>query len=173
MVLNEYNNLVVKCYAGDLLDAKVDIIFHVTNCMGVMGAGIAYNIKNKWTKVFNEYKKYVETNGSTNCLGTYQMVDITDYAHTQASQVVNIFGEYTPSRNKRAIEYDETLNALEMFRDDIIKTYKNDKKVVLGFPYLFGCGLAGGDWRIMKSIIFSVFEKYSDKVEIHFYKLKN
>ena len=57
MVLNEYNNLVAKCYAGDLLDAHVDIIFHVTNCMGVMGAGIAKSIKNKWPKVFTEYKK--------------------------------------------------------------------------------------------------------------------
>jgi O-acetyl-ADP-ribose deacetylase (regulator of RNase III) len=172
MVLNEYNNLVAKCYAGDLLDARVDIIFHVTNCMGVMGAGIAKSIKNKWPKVFTEYKKYLDENTASKSIGTYQSVDITEYAHTKASQVVNIFGEYSPSRTKRAIEYDETLNALEMFRDDIIKTYKNDKKVVLGFPYLFGCGLAGGDWRIMKSIIFSVFEKYSDKVEIHFYKLK-
>ena len=54
MVLNEYNNLVAKCYAGDLLDARVDMIFHVTNCMGVMGGGIAKSIKNKWPKVFTE-----------------------------------------------------------------------------------------------------------------------
>ena len=170
MVLNEYNNLVAKCYAGDLLDARVDIIFHVTNCMGVMGAGIAKSIKNKWPKVFTEYKKYLDENTPSKSIGTYQSVDITEYAHTQASQVINIFGEYNFSKTKRAIKYDSVLTALEMFCKDFLDNYKDNKKIILGFPFLFGCGLAGGDWRIMKSVIFSVFEKYTDKVEIHFYK---
>lgn len=32
---------------GNLLDAKTDVIAHQVNCQGVMGAGIALQIKNK------------------------------------------------------------------------------------------------------------------------------
>ena len=119
---------------------------------------------------FTEYKKYLDENTASKSIGTYQSVDITEYAHTKASQVINIFGEYSFSKTKRAIKYDSVLTALEMFCKDFLDNYKDNKKIILGFPFLFGCGLAGGDWRIMKSIIFSVFEKYTDKIEIHFYK---
>ena len=170
MELKDYNKLIVNTYNGDLLDAHVDFIFHVTNCMSVMGAGIARSIKNKWPIVYYEYKEYLKTNTSSKSLGTYQAVNITEYAHTHASYVVNIFGEYNFSKTKRAIKYDSVLTALEMFCKDFLDNYKDNKKIILGFPFLFGCGLAGGDWRIMKSIIFSVFEKYTDKIEIHFYK---
>ena len=170
MVLNEYNNLVAKCYAGDLLDAHVDFIFHVTNCMSVMGAGIARSIKNKWSIVYDEYKEYLKTNTPSKSLGTYQAINITEYAHTHASYVVNVFGEYSFSKTKRVIEYDKVLTALESFCEDYLDNYVGEKKIILGFPYLFGCGLAGGDWRIMKQIILTTFEKYSDKVEIAIYK---
>lgn len=171
MILNDYNKLNAELYNGDLLDAPVDFIFHVTNCMGVMGAGIARSIKYKWPKVYDEYKVYLKTNTPSKSLGTYQTVDITDYAHTYTSQVVNVFGEYNFSKSKRVIEYDKVLNALESFCKDYLDNYTGEKKIVLGFPYLFGCGLAGGDWRIMKQIILTTFEKYSDKVEIAIYKL--
>ena len=170
MELKDYNNLIVKAYNGDLLDAHVDFIFHVTNCMSVMGAGIARSIKNKWHIVYDEYKKYLETNTPSKSLGTYQAVNITEYAHTHASFVVNVFGEYNFSKSKRAIEYDKVLTALESFCVDYLDNYVGEKKIILGFPYLFGCGLAGGDWRIMKQIIFTTFEKYSDKIEIAIYK---
>lgn len=172
MILKDYNNLDVKIYKGDLLDAPVDFLFHITNCMGAMGAGIARKIKDKWPKVYAEYKQYLDENSATKSLGTYQSVDITEYAHTYASQVINVFGEYNFSKTKRVIKYDSVLSALESFCDDCLKNYNGDKKIVLGFPFLFGCGLAGGDWRIMQAIIFSVFEKYSDKIEIAIYKYK-
>lgn len=39
---------------GDLLKQdKVDIICHQTNCKGVMGAGIAFQIKRTYPEVFN------------------------------------------------------------------------------------------------------------------------
>ena len=42
---------------GDLLKQdKVDIICHQTNCKGVMGAGIAFQIKRTYPEVFKKYK---------------------------------------------------------------------------------------------------------------------
>ena len=44
---------------GDLLKQdKVDIICHQTNCKGVMGAGIAFQIKRAYPEVFKKYKEF-------------------------------------------------------------------------------------------------------------------
>ena len=47
---------------GNLLESPVHIIAHQVNCLGIMGGGIALQIKNKWPKVFEEYKEFIETN---------------------------------------------------------------------------------------------------------------
>lgn len=45
---------------GDLLKQdKVDIICHQTNCKGVMGAGIAFQIKRTYPEVFKSTKSFV------------------------------------------------------------------------------------------------------------------
>ena len=42
------------------------------------------------------------------------------------------------------------------------------KHQIIGFPYKIGCGLAGGDWNIVESIINEVFADYN--VEIYIYE---
>jgi O-acetyl-ADP-ribose deacetylase (regulator of RNase III) len=37
----------ISIIEGDLLDQKADVITHQVNCLGVMGAGVALQIKNK------------------------------------------------------------------------------------------------------------------------------
>ena len=49
----------IKIVDGDLLQANVPLIAHQTNCLGVMGAGIARSIKNKWTDVYTQYGCFV------------------------------------------------------------------------------------------------------------------
>ena len=47
--------MAVRFYKGDLIeDAKVDIVCHQTNCQGVMGAGIAKQIRDTWPRVFGQ-----------------------------------------------------------------------------------------------------------------------
>ena len=46
----------IKIVDGDLLQANIPLIAHQTNCLGVMGAGIAKAIKNKWPDVYTQYK---------------------------------------------------------------------------------------------------------------------
>lgn len=41
---------------SNLLDVKSGILCHQVNCVGVMGAGIALQIKGKWPEVFKQYK---------------------------------------------------------------------------------------------------------------------
>lgn len=40
---------------SDLLKIDKGIICHQTNCIGVMGGGIALQIRNKWPNVYKQY----------------------------------------------------------------------------------------------------------------------
>ena len=42
----------IEIVNGDLLQSNLPLIAHQTNCLGVMGAGIAKAIKNKWNSVY-------------------------------------------------------------------------------------------------------------------------
>lgn len=43
---------------GNLLDSNCDYICHQVNCKGVMGAGIAKQIRDRWPWVFISYHAY-------------------------------------------------------------------------------------------------------------------
>ena len=46
----------VKVVYGNLLDSSAKYICHQVNCKGVMGSGVAKQIKEKWPSVFRRYK---------------------------------------------------------------------------------------------------------------------
>ena len=43
---------------GNLLDAQTDVIAHQVNCQGVMGSGVAKQIRDKWPRVYDSYVTY-------------------------------------------------------------------------------------------------------------------
>ena len=58
---------------GNLLEADVDVIMHQVNCKGVMGAGVARQIRQKLLSE-EEYQRYVtkcHAFPATELLGTY------------------------------------------------------------------------------------------------------
>ena len=50
----------IKFFNGDLLKSGCDIICHQVNEYGVMGAGIAKQIKEKYPKAFDDYTKAIK-----------------------------------------------------------------------------------------------------------------
>jgi O-acetyl-ADP-ribose deacetylase (regulator of RNase III) len=45
---------------GNLLDAQTDVIAHQVNCQGVMGSGVAAEVKKRYPEAFNSYRKDYE-----------------------------------------------------------------------------------------------------------------
>lgn len=131
---------------GDLLKQdKVDIICHQTNCKGVMGAGIALQIKKTYPEVFKRYREFCKEYGSV-LLGRTLFVNCND-----GKIVANLFGQDGFGRGFCQTDYA----ALEEAVSSLAKVATKYKKSV-GFPYKIGCDLAGGDWEIVNKII----EKY-------------
>lgn len=142
----------IKHVKGNLLDSKCDVIAHCVNCQGVMGAGIALQIKNKWPNVFKGYKRFIDKN--TTPLGKCVIVADKNIA------VANLFGQDTYGKEKRQVNYEAIYTAM----DSCKKLMEQENWASIGFPKNMASDLAGGDWRIIEKMIECIFEDF--EVEI-------
>ena len=130
----------IRLIEADVLQVNAAVLVHQVNCKGVMGAGIAKQIKTKYPEVFEKYvalcNKYQDN--TSELLGTCQFVDVGD------TTICNAFGQDGFGGSERKTNY----NALrECFRLIALRyTY-------IAMPYKIGCGLAGGDWNVVYSMI--------------------
>lgn len=150
---------------GDLLKSEnCTAIMHQTNCLGVMGAGIAKQIKARWNnEVFVPYRKACLDNINTKeLLGKIQVLRTNE---TPIEYVINVFGEYSftesecPFPNGRHTDYEALFQCFKK-----VKNWCKEKGITnIGMPKNLGCGLAGGDWDgVVYPMIENVFGEDKD-----------
>ena len=144
----------IKYVKGDLLDAPQKIVVHQVNCQGVMGSGVAKALRDKYPQVYTNYKAFIDAQIKDNffypdftnkdLLGMIQFVKVGEDRF-----VCNLFGQnnYLP-RTKRHTDY----SALHVGFNDLRSATPED----IAMPKI-GCGLGGGDWKLVVPIIESVF----------------
>jgi O-acetyl-ADP-ribose deacetylase (regulator of RNase III) len=150
---------------GDLLDQKTDVIAHQVNCLGVMGAGVAAQIKNKYPDVYEGYKNFCHD--ELERMGTLQtkyllgkcMVVISDDG---SPVVANLFGQDRCDSSRRITNYDAIYDALTGLRGIM----ENHKWKSVAFPYGMSCGLGRGSWNIIYAMICDIFENSDIEVQI-------
>ena len=147
----------IEIIYDDILNANTDIIVHQVNCMGVMGAGLALFIKKEYPRAYKVYRNACIRNDKKSLLGKIQMVSVGD-----GKFICNMFAQLEYGRNKVQTDY----NAIEECMDKIY-TFAKLNNLTVAIPYNIGCGLAGGDWNTVKSIIES---RFKDKSIVKFYK---
>lgn len=129
----------MKTIQGNILDIDRGILVHQVNTLGVMGAGLAYQIRENWPIVYRRYRKACEFEELG--LGTVQMVEVGKDLY-----VANLAGQ--ESIGGIATRYEAYDSALPT-----ISHFAKSKKLPIYFPKGIGCGLAGGDWGMMKLIL--------------------
>ena len=141
---------------GNLVTGNYPIFCHQVNCQGVMGAGLAKQIRSKYPIVYEEYKEYCQS--TDNKLGTNY------YTSTLGGRVcVNMFAQDKYGRNRRYTDY----SAFKSCLDDLASYLnKNFKSLPVAFPYGIGCGLAGGDWNIILGMLTDFSQKVDNDVVI-------
>lgn len=156
----------IEIVKGDLLQSNLPLIAHQTNCLGVMGAGIARSIKSKWSSVFNQYVDYCkQLNYSRALLGKCQICPTGDNKY-----VANLFGEYSftesvaPFENRHT-DYDALRESLNSLKQQALEMWITD----VGIPYKLGCGLAGGDWD---GVVYPMIQEiFNDGINLYIYQL--
>jgi O-acetyl-ADP-ribose deacetylase (regulator of RNase III) len=155
----------VKEVYGDLLkQPDVDIIAHQTNCAGVMGAGIALQIKSQLLPSV-EYRKYVEKCKmyGSDLLGQTQLLEAPD-----GRIVANCFGENIPTGKGKDTDYDALMHSIAKVRN-----FARMNSMTVGVPGLMGCGIAGGDWKIVRDMLYKLFgSKDEPQLTICYYDKK-
>lgn len=144
----------LKYKVGDLIkavqDGEVNVFGHGCNCFTTMGSGIAPLIKEAFPKMYAADLKTEK--GDKAKLGTFTVAFMKDGSLAG----FNLYSQYGYNRRKqglRDLDYnalydsmDQMKKALQSFTDGSVADYK------IGLP-LIGCGLAGGNWRIVSRII--------------------
>ena len=146
----------MKIIYDNILNAKEDIIAHQTNCKGVMGSGVAKFIKEKYPEVYKEYKRYCDVEDNTDLLGTMQICKCDDNKF-----VANLFGQYSYGCRTKQTNYEALEESLKS-----LYNYAKENKLSVAIPYRIGCGLGGGDWEFVESLINNIFKDYP----VTFYK---
>lgn len=135
---------------GNILDSKADIIVQQVNCRGVMGAGLAKQIRAKWPCVYDEYCTLCQRRDPHDLLGTMQMVSTPD-----GTLVANCFGQLNYGYGQQHTDYEALRHALEQTAD--YAAAAGTPPLTIAIPNGIGCGLAGGDWHIVQGMLIDLF----------------
>ena len=137
-----------------LLDLSPNIVIcHQVNCQGVMGAGIAKQIRARWPEVYEDYKKTIE-NAKAQIAGLENPPDdillgaVACTTTVDGHRVASLFAQYDYGYGpRRYTNYEAFANCLENL-NILVPAY-----IPIAFPYKIGCGLGGGDWDIIQLMI--------------------
>lgn len=147
---------------GDILNVKEGIIVHQVNCIGVMGAGLASQIKHNYKQHYDDYiNKYNLVVNKNDLLGKTVTSRINEKLY-----IVGIFAQLDVGTDKRYTDYgalEKGLDTLAWLRNKILEIDQHTKLNVY-IPYGIGCGLGGGDWSVVEQIL----EKWKQKTMKYF-----
>ena len=142
----------------NILNASENIICQQVNTCGVMGSGLAKQIRDRNPEIFLKYKKYCDSHSKQEMMGK-----VLCYPIGLLKYVCCIFGQENFGRNKNIVytDYGALEKGFEIVKDECIKN-----NWTIAIPYGIGCGLANGDWNI----VFGIINKVFDDINITLYK---
>lgn len=147
----------IKFVRGELFSSDAEVIVNTVNCVGVMGKGVALEVKKRYPDVFAEYKKACElklikpgimqTVPTGNIFGTQYIINFPTKRHWKAKSIIE--------------DIELGLFALE-------KEIKKHQFKSIAIPPL-GCGNGGLDWSDVKPKIINALNGIED-IEILVYE---
>lgn len=155
---------------GSIFDVGAQVIVHQVNCMGVMGSGVAKQVRDRFPSIFIAYHHAVKTLDH-NCLGGCLVVEAKP-----GLRIANLFGQYyyrgfkeddlylvdefwkQPEFDKQTGEairftnYEAFWNGLVRLKEEL-----RPEEIKIAFPYNIGCDRGGANWGVIKVMIQAVF----------------
>ena len=156
----------IKC---DIFESGADAILHQVNCQGVMGSGVAKQVKDRYPLVYEYYKLLCEDDkkqreklgiSKSMLLGRAQLVYKHDYLiganyeDVDMQVIVNLFAQDKYGYNGGL--YTD-YNALEKSMYQAKQLLRLNARRSVAIPYKMSCCRGGGDWNIVMNIINKVF----------------
>jgi len=138
----------IKIVEGNILNSPDTFIAHQCNCTGKYVGGVAAAIFEKWPSANDNIRS---TQG--------KFGEIKIHKVEKKKFVVNMFAQYNggglvektgkDSAVDRMIKFVSCLFEMQReLKDKTKRRFLKDLPLTISFPYLIGCGIAGGDWQI-------------------------
>ncbi len=149
---------------GNILESKANIIVQSVNHKKVMGSGLAKQIRQKYPSILDDYilmcEKYKFNEIAIDGLVHWFPVE-SEYNYYIAS----VFGQENYGTDRRHTNYFSLMNGLNS-----VFIYAQNYNLSVAIPYGIGCGLGGGDWSIVLSLIKDAVKCYPT-LKVYIYKL--
>lgn len=125
----------------NILNINKGIIAHQVNTKGVMGAGLAKQIAEKYPTNYHAYRDVHLKNQLV--MGGLVVTGINSNLY-----IANLVAQSNYGRDKQYTDYQYLTLAL-----DKLFWYSCKLNLIPYIPYRLGCGLGGGDWSIVFQLI--------------------
>ena len=150
---------------GNIFECNDEAILHQVNCQGVMGSGIAKEIKRRYPNVFYQYKEMCENNklSPSSLLKSKLLGEILVCSQNVNKEryIINLFAQDRYGSSGCYTDYEALKTCLRKVNNQF-----RGKSVAI--PYKMSCNRGGGDWKIVLKII----EEELKDCYVKIYKLK-
>lgn len=140
--------MITKIENGNIFDSKCQTLVNTVNCVGVMGKGLALEMKKRYPLMFERYKYFCD-NGLMD-VGKLQLSCVKEYDHN----ILN-FPTKKHWKNPSKIEW------IELGLKKFVDTYKYCGISSIAFPML-GCN----NGKLKKEDVLPLMEKYLSQCDI-------
>lgn len=157
--------MTLEFVGGDILNTSANIIVQSVNHRGVMGAGLAKQIRNKYPDIVNGYVSACSNN-------TFRWIMKEGYVYWWSvfepdgtvKQIASIFGQENYGTDRRHTNYVSLINGLvSVFEHAEYAGYS------VAIPFGIGCGLGGGSWDVVMALMNDAL-KYYPTIKVYIYK---
>lgn len=140
----------IKTVIGDLFESQAQTLANPTNCMGVMGKGLALEFKKRYPLMFEDYRERHKAK---------KLKIGVPYVYRESIPWILNFPTKEGWRSPSKIEYIS--NGLQL----LVDYYKEWGIKSLACPAL-GCGLGGLDFKEVWTIMEFYFKQMSIPIEV-------
>ena len=128
----------IRYKQGNLTHATQPLIIHGCNCFHTMGAGVAKALRQAYPEVIEADRKTIR--GDKSKLGSFSIAYLMD-----GRRILNCYTQFRYGRGQRHFNYE----AFTLCCRQITATFP---QCPIAMPFI-GCGLAGGDWDKVLTIL--------------------
>lgn len=152
--------MIIEYKKGNLLDVTSGYLAHGVNCQGVMGSGIALQIREKYPIVYTKYHNLCKIASPDELLGASQMVIINENL-----TIFNVFSQLKYGKDKKRYASLKAIRSGFTYIN-LWMNINNQQRPILNIPKI-GAGLGGLDWNDVERVINEV----TDNIDITVYEL--
>jgi O-acetyl-ADP-ribose deacetylase (regulator of RNase III) len=171
----------LKFIDGNLLtNPNVEVIGHQANCQNTFGGGIARAIREMYPEAYAA--DTAAKMRQENTLGRFSRSEIPlvngikNRHGNYISRIYNLYGQNLGTDHTklghRKTDYEALYCALEGMANELRETEEDKmmfdycREPVVGFPFLMGSALGGGNWHVVQRLIEVAFDGYKSDVLI-------